>query len=195
MKSLRLVSLRSLSAPVVGVVVFVLGSTATHVIVMTIDYLTYRYHLTGQGHQDYLDLLWSPRMLPMVGAYGALSVALYLAWRRLRQLRARSREQEMHLEQQRTRIDTAQRLTGLIVERVGGENTAIRDWIFKSTQKGNSVAPCVDQASRNIGEALQALSKLSFGSPHDQLHSEKTDCIEEAYYELIRVPASAQPRD
>lgn len=182
------IRIRRLSLAVMAAVgVFVAGGTAVHTIVMAIDFLSYRYLVPLESHQHFLHGLWSPVMLPMMSAYGILSVALYSTWRRARRLRARAHEQEIRLVEQRTRVDTAQKLTGLVMERVARENAAIAAWIQDAQRRGRTLPPRLVEASHSIGRALLALSRLSFEVPYrrgGEGGTSSSDSIEAAYEEL-----------
>lgn len=167
-------------------VAFVAGGIILHVLVMTIDYLTYQHLVFAEDELHLFQELWSPSMLPMMAAYGGLTAAVYWLWCQHKRRGARSREQERQLIEQRARVETAQRLTGLVMERVASENAVISAWIHDSRRRGRNVPPQLLDATQNLSKALQALSRLSFELPYRDAHDPTgvIDDIGDAYHSL-----------
>ena len=145
--------------------VFLFGSTVVHAVVMVIDWLTSFFnteHYHGHLHSDFVSL----EMVPMMLAYGTLSLCLFVVWKKMRALENEAHKKDLLLTEQKSIIETAQKLTGIIVEKVSGENAVLGDWVYQNKKRGKTVSPRIETATTNIGKALQALSKVSFEAPY-----------------------------
>lgn len=170
--------------------VFLFGSTVVHAVVMAIDWLTSFYSReqhNGHLHGDFVSL----EMLPMMLAYGTLSLCLFIVWKRMKTLENDAHRRDLLLTEQKSTIETAQKLTGIIVEKVAGENAVLGDWVYQNKKRGKTVSPRLESATENIGKALQALSKVTFEAPYvSENHAMQIDEMERLLHELIEEDCS-----
>ena len=149
-----------------GMLVFGAGSIVFHMIVMVIDYFLMIKPLELNLHENFPGSMFSIPMIPMMVAYGFLSLVIYCMWRKNKKAVLLAREKELKSQNYETVINSMQRLTGLLAEHIASQNSEIMRWIEIRKKKGRPVSKKVETSNKNIANALQSLSELTFVSPY-----------------------------
>jgi hypothetical protein len=149
-----------------GIFIFGAGSIIFHMIVMVIDYFLMIKPLELNLHENFPGSMFSIPMIPMLVAYGLLSLVIFYLWEKNRKAVLLSREKELKSENLEIVLKSMQRLTGLVAEHIASQNSEIMNWIELRKKKGRPVSKKVETSNKNIANALQSLSELSFVSPY-----------------------------
>lgn len=75
------------------------------------------------------------------------------------------REKELQKEKAEAVLKSMQRLTGIMAEHIASQNSKIMSWIEYRKRLGHPVPTKVENPSKQIAKALQAMSKLTFITP------------------------------
>ncbi len=105
-------------------------------------------------------------IIPDMITYTALVGFGYYFMKRNHRLNEEKNQKNMEIERRQASYDTAQKMTGLMIEVIGGYNNQIKEWIYKKNQKGQQPPQKVEHASAMIGKSLQALTEFSYLMPY-----------------------------
>ena len=151
-----------------GIFVFGAGSIVFHMIVMVVDYFLMIKPFELNLHENFPGSMFSIPMIPMLVAYGLLSLIIYCLWEKNKKAVLLAREKELKSENFETVLKSMQRLTGLMAEHIASQNSEIMNWIELRKKKGQPVSKKVETSNKNIATALQSLSELSFIYPYTE---------------------------
>ena len=151
-----------------AVAVFILGSIIIHLLVMFIDYYLLFAPLDLKPHMDLKANIFSAPMVPMMVAYGILSLIIFLLWRRKEKAILLAYEKEIQSEKIETVFKSMQRLTGILAEHIASYNMEIMNWVESRKRNGGKVSDKVEKSSEKIAQSLQSLSKISFIYPYTE---------------------------
>ena len=151
-----------------AVAVFILGSIIIHLLVMFIDYYLLFAPLDLKPHMDLKANIFSAPMVPMMVAYGILSLIIFLLWRRKEKAILLAYEKEIQSEKIETVFKSMQRLTGILAEHIASYNMEIMNWVEYRKRNGGKVSDKVEKSSEKIAQSLQSLSKISFIYPYTE---------------------------
>ncbi len=151
-----------------GIFVFGAGSIVFHMIVMVVDYFLMIKPFELNLHENFPGSMFSIPMIPMLVAYGLLSLIIYCLWEKNKKAVLLAREKELKSENFETVLKSMQRLTGLMAEHIASQNSEIMNWIELRKKKGQPVSKKVETSNKNIATALQSLSELSFVYPYTE---------------------------
>ena len=157
---------------------FILGSLVVHLMVMLLDYFVMIKPLYLNLHDNFLGSSFSTPMVPMMLAYGFLSLTIYFLWEKKKKALLLAREKEMQNEKVDAIVKSMQRITGILAEHIASQNTQIMDWIEFRKRKGRPVSEKIENPNRKIGKALQLLSEISFVTPYTESRPRNADEIE-----------------
>ena len=149
-----------------GIFIFGAGSIVFHTIVMVVDYFLMIKPLELNLHENFPGSMFSTPMIPMLVTYGLLSLVIFCLWEKNKKAVLLAREKELKTENFETVLKSMQRLTGLMAEHIASQNSEIMNWIESRKKKGRPVSKKVETPNKNIANALQSLSELSFVFPY-----------------------------
>ena len=148
--------------------VFMLGSIVIHLLVMFIDYYLLFTPFDLKPQTDLKANIFSAPMVPMMAAYGILSLIIFLLWRRKKKAILLAYEKEIQNEKIETVFKSMQRLTGILAEHIASYNMEIMNWVESRKRNGGKVSDKVEKSSEKIAQSLQSLSKISFIYPYTE---------------------------
>jgi hypothetical protein len=166
--------------------VFAAGSIVFHMIVMLVDYFLMIKPLSLNLHQNFPGSMISVPMLPMLVAYGLLSLVMYYLWEKSKTAVLYAREKKIQSENAETVLKSMQRLTGIMVEHIASQNSEIMSWVEFRKKQGRPVSQKVETSNKNIAKALQSLSELSFVSPYTKDRPRNVFDFEETLQNKLR---------
>jgi hypothetical protein len=149
-----------------AILVFIAGGIVFHMIVMIIDYFLMIEPFYLNLRENFTGSILSEPMVPMMGAYGLLSLGIYLLWEKTKKAVLLVREKEFQKENVETVLKSMQRLTGILAEHIASQNSEIMNWIEFRKKLGHPVPAKVENPSEQIAKALQSMSELSFVIPY-----------------------------
>ena len=158
--------------------IFILGSIVIHLLVMFIDYYLLFAPLDLKPHTGLKASIFSAPMIPMMIAYGTLSLIIFLLWRRKKRAILLAYEKEIQSDKIETVFKSMQRLTGILAEHIAFYNTEIMNWVESRKRNGGKVSDKVEKSSEKIAQSLQSLSKISFIYPYTEKRPENLADIE-----------------
>ena len=144
----------------------ILGGLLIHFIIMLVDYLLVSHLIYLDLEQNFWGSLFSDSMLPMMGTYILLLLAIYSVWIRWKkaifigQIEA-SKKREVELV-----FASMQRLTGILAEKISSHNVDIIKWIESRKTMGKPVSKKIKDPTFKISEVLGALTEISFITPY-----------------------------
>ena len=149
-----------------GMLVFGAGSIVFHMIVMVIDYFLMIKPLELNLHENFPGSMFSIPMIPMMVAYGFLSLVIYFLWEKNKKAVLLAHEKELKSETFETVLNSMQRLTGIMAEHIASQNSEIMSWVEFKKKQGRPVSKKVENSNKKIATALHSLSELSFVYPY-----------------------------
>jgi hypothetical protein len=148
--------------------VFIAGGIVFHLIVMFIDYFLMIHPFYMDLRNNFAGSIFSEPMVPMIGAYGLLSLGIYLLWEKTKKAVLMVREKEFQRENAEAVLKSMQRLTGILAEHIASQNSEIMSWIEFRKRLGHPVPAKVENPSEQIAKALQSMSEVSFVIPYTE---------------------------
>lgn len=158
--------------------VFILGGLVIHLLVMFIDYYLLLKPFNLGSNTDLKATIFSAEMIPMMVAYGTLSLIIFFLWRRKKKALLLAYEREVKNEKIQAVFKSMQRLTGILAEHIAFYNTEIMKWVESRKRNGGRVSDQVEKSSEKIAQSLQSLSKISFVYPYTEKRPENLADIE-----------------
>jgi hypothetical protein len=149
-----------------AILVFLSGGIFFHIIVMSIDYYLVIEPFHINLRENFTGIIFSELMMPMMAAYGLLSLGIYLLWEKTKKALLGVREKELQKENAEAVLKSMQRLTGIMAEHIASQNSEIMGWIEYRKRLGHPVPPKVEDPSQQIAKAIQSMSELSFIVPY-----------------------------
>jgi hypothetical protein len=149
-----------------AIVVFLSGGIFFHIIVMIIDYYLVIEPFHINLRENFTGIIFSEPMIPMMAAYGLLSLGIYLLWEKAKKALLGAREKELQKENAEVVLKSMQRLTGMMAEHIASQNLEIMSWIESRKRLGHPVPTKVENPSQQIAEAIQSMSELTFIVPY-----------------------------
>jgi hypothetical protein len=116
-------------------------------------------------------------MVPMIIAYGLLSLLIYMLWEKKKRALLLAREKTIQKEKVDAVLKSMQHMTGLLAEHIARQNAEILSWVELRNERGKMVSEKVEVPSKKIAGALQALSEASFVVPFTESRPENTEEI------------------
>jgi len=160
-----------------AMIALILGGFVVHLVVMFIDHFLMLRPLVLDLHNDFSGGIFSPPMVPMIVAYGLLSLSIHLLWEKKKKALLLVREKTIQKEKVDAVLKSMQHMTGLLAEHISRQNTEILSWIELRNERGKMVPEKVEVPSKKIAGALQALSETSFVVPFTENRPENIDEI------------------
>jgi hypothetical protein len=160
-----------------ALVAFIFGGLVVHLMVMYIDHFLMLRPLVLDLRNDLPGVIFSAPMVPMITAYGLLSLLIYLLWEKKKRALLLARERTIQKEKVDAVLKSMQHMTGLLAEHIAMQNAQILSWIELRNETGKMVSEKVEVLSKNIARALQALSETSFVVPFAESRPENIDEI------------------
>jgi hypothetical protein len=151
-----------------AILVFFAGAVVFHMVVMIIDYFLMVKPFYMDLRDNFASSLFSEPMMPMMGAYGILSLGIYLLWEKTKKAVLLVREKEFQRKNAETVLKSMQRLTGLMAEHIASHNSEIMSWVEFRKKQGRPVSQKVESPNKKIAIALQSLSEMSFVYPYTE---------------------------
>lgn len=148
-----------------ALIAFIFGGFVVHLVVMFIDHFLMIRPLILDLRNDFSGAIFSAPMVPMIAAYGLLSLSIFLLWKKKKKALLLAREQKIQREKIDAVLKSMQHMTGLLAEHIARQNAKILSWIELRNEKGKMVSEKVQVPSQKIAGALQALSETSFVAP------------------------------
>ncbi len=149
-----------------AILVFLFGGIVFHMIVMFIDYFLMIEPFYLNLRENFTGSILSEPMVPMMGAYGLLSLGIYLLWEKTKNAVLVVREKEFQKENAEAVLKSMQRLTGIMAEHIASQNSEIMSWIEYRKRLGHPVPPKVENPRQQIAKAIQSMSELTFIVPY-----------------------------
>ncbi len=132
---------------------------------------------------EFVAEMFSFHMLPNLSMYAILIITGYTFYRKMRQMMILMNEAELKEVRENTIMKTSQTLTSMVVSNIADHNRDIKEWIESRREKGKDAPKKLEEASNNIGNALNALSEVSFVLPYTNENLEIEDYQE--YLEML----------
>ena len=151
-----------------AILVFLAGGIIFHMIVMIIDYFLMIEPFYLNLRENFAGSILSEPMVPMIGAYGLLSLGIYLLWEKTKKAVLFAREKEIQSENAETVLKSMQRLTGIMAEHIASQNSEIMSWVELRKKQGRPVSQKVETPNKKIATALHSFSELSFVYPYTE---------------------------
>lgn len=158
--------------------VFIIGGLIVHLLVMIIDYYLMVKPLYLNLHGNFAGSIFSLPMLPMMGAYGLLSVALYYFWVRKIKAILIAHEKQIQSKKVEAVLSSMQRITAILAEHIATHNSEIMSWVESRKTLNHTVSEKVEKPCREIAMALESLSEISFVFPYTEKCPMKVSDIE-----------------
>lgn len=149
-----------------AILVFLSGGIVFHMIVMIIDYYLMVKPFYFDMRENFTGSIFSEPMMPMVGAYGLLSLGIYLLWEKTKKAALVVREKQLQTDNAEAVLKSMQRLTGIMAEHIASQNSEIMSWIEYRKRLGHPVPAKVENPSQQIAKAIQSMSELTFITPY-----------------------------
>ena len=151
-----------------AILVFFAGAVVFHMVVMIIDYFLMVKPFYMDLRDDFASNLFSKPMMPMMGAYGILSLGIYILWEKTKNAVLLAREKEFQRENVEAVLKSMQHLTGIMAEHIASHNSEIMSWVEFRKKQGRPVSQKVESSNKKIAIALQSLSEMSFVYPYTE---------------------------
>lgn len=119
--------------------------------------------------------LLSVAIIPDVLTYFFLIACGYYLMEKNSRLQKANSEKMMEMEKKKASFETAQKMTGLMIDVIGEYNNQIKQWIHVRQQKGQQPPQKVEHASAMIGKSLKALTEFSYIFPYHDLSNRNMD--------------------
>ena len=148
-----------------AVVAFIFGGLCVHLLVMLIDYFLMVTPMFLDLRVDFAGVVFSTAMIPMIVAYGLLSVSIYFLWEKHKRSVLLAREATIEREKADALLKSMQHVTSLLAEHIAHHNSEVLSWIGQKKLKGQTVSEKIERPSKKIAEALHALTETSFVVP------------------------------
>jgi hypothetical protein len=168
-----------------AILVFIAGGIIFHMIVMFIDYFLMIEPFYLNLRENFAGSILSEPMVPMMGAYGLLSLGIYLLWEKTKKAVLVVREKEFQKENVEAVLKSMQRLTGIMAENVASHNSEIMSWIEFRKRLGHPVPAQVENPSEQIAKAIQSMSELSFIIPYTDTRPINADEFEKILFDKL----------
>jgi hypothetical protein len=149
-----------------AILVFLSGGIFFHIIVMIIDYYLVIEPFHINLRENFTGIFFSEPMIPMMAAYGLLSLGIYLLWEKTKKAALVVREKELQKEKAEAVLKSMQRLTGIMAEHIASQNLEIVNWVEFRKRLGHPVPTEVELPSLQIAKAIQSMSELTFIVPY-----------------------------
>jgi hypothetical protein len=149
-----------------AILVFFAGAVVFHMVVMVIDYFLMVKPFYMDLRDNFASSLFSEPMMPMMGAYGILSLGIYLLWEKTKKAVLLVREKEFQRENVEAVLKSMQHLTGIMAEHIASHNSEIMSWVEFRKKQGRPVSQKVESSNKKIAIAIQSLSEMSFVYPY-----------------------------
>ncbi len=160
------------------ITLFLIGGITVHTLIMFLDYYLGTEPLYLDLHKNFVGSIFSVPMIPMVGAYGILLLAIYYFWDRKKKALIFAHKKEVQSEKVELVFKSMQRITGILAEHIATHNAEIMTWVESRKIRGQQVSKKVENPTRKIAKALQSLSELSFVFPYTDNHPKHVEDIE-----------------
>ena len=98
--------------------------------------------------------------------FGVLVLAIYYLYNKTRKTMLVLKEKELAYERRLAQEQAAQSVTVMMIDSLSRYNAEIQDWIATRKAAGQQPPLRVEEASRKIGQALNAMTELSFVAPY-----------------------------
>lgn len=134
-----------------AILVFLSGGIVFHMIVMVIDYYLMIEPFYLNMRDNFSGSIFSEPMMPMIAAYGLLSLGIYFLWEKTKKAVLVVREKEFQKENAEAVLKSMQRLTGIMAEHIASQNSEIMSWIEFRKGLGHPVPAKVENPSKQIG--------------------------------------------
>jgi hypothetical protein len=152
---------------------------------MFIDYFLMIEPFYLNLRENFAGSILSEPMVPMMGAYGLLSLGIYLLWEKTKKAVLVVREKEFQKENVEAVLKSMQRLTGIMAENVASHNSEIMSWIEFRKRLGHPVPAKVENPSEQIAKAIQSMSELSFIIPYTDNRPINADEFEKILFDKL----------
>ena len=147
------------------IMAFIIGGMVVHLVVMLLDYFLMIKPLLLDLRTNFAGSVFSVLMLPMITAYGLLSLSIYLLWEKKKKALLLAREANIQKEKVDAVLKSMQGITGLLAEHIALQNSEVLSWIELKNRKGQTVPDQIGKPSQKIADVLLALSETSFVVP------------------------------
>jgi hypothetical protein len=168
-----------------AILVFIAGGIIFHMIVMFIDYFLRIEPFYLNLRENFAGSILSEPMVPMMGAYGLLSLGIYLLWEKTKKAVLVVREKEFQKENVEAVLKSMQHLTGIMAEHIASHNSEIMSWIEFRKRLGHPVPAQVENPSEQIAKAIQSMSELSFIIPYTDTRPINADEFEKILFDKL----------
>ncbi len=161
-----------------AVAFFLIGGVLIHTLTMLFVYYLISEPIYLNLHGNFAESIFSISMIPMMGAYGILLLAIYFFWDRMKKALIFAHKKEVQSEKVELVFKSMQRITGILAEHIATHNAEIMNWVESRKIQGQQVSKKVENPTRKIAKALQSLSELSFVFPYTDNHPKHVEDIE-----------------
>lgn len=161
-----------------AVAFFLIGGVLIHTLTMLFDYYLITEPIYLNLHGNFAESIFSISMIPMMGAYGILLLAIYFFWDRMKKALIFAHKKEVQSEKVELVFKSMQRITGILAENIATHNAEILNWVESRKIQGQQVSKKVENSTRKIAKALQSLSEFSFVFPYTDNHPKHVEDIE-----------------
>jgi len=168
-----------------AILVFLSGGILFHIIVMIIDYYLVIEPLHINLRENFTGIIFSEPMMPMMAAYGLLSLGIYLLWGKTKKALLGAHEKELQKEKAEAVLKSMQSLTGIMAEHIASQNSEIMNWMESRKRLGHPVPTKVENPSQQIAKAIHSMSELSFIVPYTSNSPENVGEFEKILFDKL----------
>jgi len=172
------------------IAVFMIGSIGMHLFVMFLDYFLLTRPVYLNLRENFFDSIFSGAMLPMLWAYGLLSIITYFMWARMKKALLRARAEEIKSEKVEAVLNSMQRITGMLAEHIATHNAEIMNWVEFRKMNGRPVSAKIERPCIKIANALHSLSEISFVFPYTKNRPDNVNDIEKILQDKLSLRAA-----
>lgn len=143
-------------------------TSSIHVGVMGVQYALSEGPVQVDLHTDFIGSLFDLHMLTFFVAQSVLCLIIIALWERANRAIVLAKEKEIEALRGQEFVESLQQITGILAEHISEHNKDILAWIEMKKNRGHTVAPQLEVASKRISIGLQSLFELAFVYPHQR---------------------------
>lgn len=137
-----------------------------HSLVEIISIYVMEKHSVISVDKGFLIHLFSIEVVPNLIAYIVLFAIMFFLYNRIKWMMMILNNHEVKMAHKEGEIESAQQITGVLIEEIAVWNAQIKEWILFRRSKGQEPPAKVEQANQKIEQALKSMSENSFVEPY-----------------------------
>jgi len=169
--------IRSFSRFFKQAVIILLSALVLETLVKSVNIILLTGSFSMVFSQKMVIQLLTVAIIPDLLTYTVLIGIGYHFMKKNEMLNEEQHKKDMELEKRKASHETAQKMTGLMIDVIGEYNNQIKSWIYVRQQKGQQPPQKVEHASTMIGKSLHALAEFSYIVPYIENNNETIDTV------------------